>query len=141
MMRRLAVPPAYLLPFISARRVRLYDWLVVGWVVCWFALAAWIGLRLWQFADVGDSVADTGRAVSDAGAVIGGFGGVPLIGQVPARVGGQLERSGRTIAAEGAAAADNARQTAILLGIVVAVAPTVPIAVGYALLRPRRLIS
>ena len=130
-------PSAIPMLVLPARRVRLYDGLVVGWVVFWFLLAALIGLRLWQFAEVGDSVADTGRAVSNAGAAIGSFGAVPLIGQVPRQVGGQIQRTGQDITTEGAAAADNARQTAILLATVVAVAPTVPVVVGYVLLRPR----
>ena len=54
-----------------------------------------------------------------------------MIGQVPGRLGARIEATGRSVAAQGAANADRTRQTAILLGLAIALAPSVPIAALY----------
>ena len=131
MPRRLAWAEPSRVMFTSPRRLRLYDGLVAFWVALWLVVGGWIGLRIWQFAEVADSVADSGRAISSAGSVIAAFGDVPVIGQVPGQLGARIEATGRSVAAQGAANADRTRQTAILLGLAIALAPSVPIAALY----------
>ncbi len=121
--------------FASPRSLRFYDALITFWVIFWLVIGAWTGLRLWQFAEIGDSVADSGRAAQGTGAAIRELDGIPLIGGPARDLGERVEQTGARVTREGEMNASRARQTALLLGIVVAIAPSVPVAGMYIVLR------
>ena len=108
-------------------RRRALDAALVAWVLAWCVLGLWVGREVHRLGGVTSSVRGVGGAVVDAGDAISRLRGVPL-------VGGAVAGPGRRIAAAGQAAqasADDARagadRLAWLLGLSVALIPTLPV--------------
>jgi hypothetical protein len=110
---------------------RALDIILVAWVVAWVALGIWVGREVHRLGDVSASVRTVGGAVVDAGDAIEGLRDIPLVGGTVARPGGRIADAGRSAQA----AADDARgagnRLAVLLGLCVALIPTLPLLAVY----------
>ena len=112
--------------------------LVATWVVLWLVVGAWTGYELWQLSDLGATVADSGRALHAAGAGLQSLGPIPVVGEQTAELGQQVQSNARDIVAGAAEAQSRTRRLAVLLGLTVALVPSVPVlAVHLALRRGR----
>lgn len=117
----------------------------MGWLTD-VALAAWVALWIWMGVTVAGELRDleslsstlarVGRATTQAGQTLGSFGDLPLIGE---RVRGpalQITEAGRSAVVSARTSASALRQTSTLLGIAIALIPSVPLVALYV---PRRV--
>lgn len=140
--------------------VPLLDAAVAVWVLAWTVAAISVYGQVRQLEDVGQTVVTTGEGLAetsrglrslsaglrDAGRALDALNALPFLDRIDNRLDetaadvdrvtlrvGQAAREART---SGAQARESARSLAIVLAIAVGVAPTVPLALVYLLLRP-----
>ena len=118
--------------------VRTLDGLVAAWIVLWLVVGGWFGYSTWQLADLGDTVTTSGGAIESAGRALESLASVPVVGDKPAEFGTEVAATGAEVADRGQEVKGDLRQTAVLLGIAIAVMPTTPIAGLYLPLRLAR---
>src|SRR3954452_18906341 len=111
--------------FAGDRR-RTLDAALVAWVLAWCILGFWVGREVHRLGDVTGSVRGVGGAVVDAGDAIKGLEDLPIVGGTVSKPGDDIAAAGR----EAQAGADEARSAgnrlAVLLGLAVALIPTLP---------------
>jgi hypothetical protein len=110
---------------------------VAAWCAWWLVVGVWTGFELWQLGDIGATVAETGRALGASGEALEGLGATPLVGERTEELGAQVVSSSAAIVTEAEAAQGSLRQLAVLLGLTVALIPSVP-AVALLVLGARR---
>lgn len=118
--------------------VRVLDGLVLAWVVLWVVLGGWFCFSTWQLADLGDTVTTSGGAIESTGRALESLDAVPVVGDEPAALGAEVAVTGADVAARGQEVKGQLRQTAVLLGLAIAIMPTTPIAGLYLPLRLAR---
>jgi len=99
---------------------------VAAWCALWLVVGVWTGHELWQLGDLGGAVADTGRSLSSAGEALQSIGSTPLVGRRTGELGVEISSRSADIVAEAESARGSLRQLAVLLGLAVALVPTVP---------------
>ena len=109
---------------------------MAAWCALWLVVGVWTGYELWQLGELGGAVAETGRALGSAGDALEGLGGTPLVGDQTEELGAQVKQSSADIVTQAQGAQGSLRQLAVLLGLAVALVPSVP-AVGLLVLSRR----
>jgi len=99
---------------------------VAAWCALWLVVGIWTGYELWQLGDLGGAVAETGRSLGAAGDALEGLGSAPIVGERTEELGAQVTASSADIVAQAQAAQGSLRQLAVLLGLTVALVPSVP---------------
>ncbi len=120
------------------KTLRLLDGVVLFWVAFWVALGVWTGVTLWQAADVGDTIASSGRTLDSVGEGLQELAGVPVIGERPGEIGGEVTESAVDITSRGEVVKGQLRQLGVVLGIAVVGIPVSPVLGLYLPLRVRR---
>ena len=119
----------------------LYKGLIATWCALWLVVGGWTGYELWQLSDLGPTVADSGRALDSAGTALESLGSVPVVGDSTAELGSEVRANAEKIVADAIEARASIRRLAVLLGLTVALVPSVPVLAAYATLRRRRLLE
>jgi hypothetical protein len=101
------------------------DAAVALWVVLWIWAGVTVGHEVSRLEALGNTGAQLGNAITDLGRTLNG---VPLIG---GQIGGAVQNAGRDATASAREARDDTRRLAILLGLVVALVPTLPLLLAY----------
>ena len=99
---------------------------VAAWCALWLVVGVWTGYELWQLGELGGAVAETGRSLGAAGDALEGLGSTPLVGDRTEELGAQVKSSSADIVTQAEGAQGSLRQLAVLLGLTVALLPTVP---------------
>ena len=99
---------------------------VAAWCALWLVVGVWTGYELWQLGELGGAVAETGRSLGAAGDALEGLGSTPLVGDRTEELGAQVKSSSVDIVTQAEGAQGSLRQLAVLLGLTVALLPTVP---------------
>lgn len=86
--------------------------------------------------ELSDTVITVGRAVEDTGGAVSSLGSVPLVGDRVGPVGESVTQAGRSAVESGVSSRDSVRRTGTLLGLSIALIPTLPVLLGYV---PRRV--
>lgn len=116
--------------------IRLLDGLVALWFVLWLVIGGWAGHTLWSLSELGDTVSSSGQATQSAGDALQVVGGVPVIGERPLELGKEVSATGEEITQRGQQVKGQMRQLSLLLGLAIALIPTVPV---LGLYLPQRL--
>jgi len=123
---------------LSDRDRRLLDTILAAWVVIWIVAGVLVWHEVRGLRPLAGTVAVAGRSLDDTAAALRGFSGVPLVGP-------SLRRVANDAAATAASARQSARdgrqsvdRLAVILGIAVPAVAILPLALAYALIRPRR---
>ena len=103
---------------------------VALWCALWAVVGAWTGYEMWQLAGLSDTVADTGRTLGEAGQALQSLGAVPVVGDTTERLGTAVRADAREIVASAGNAGEAVRRLAVLLGVTIALVPTVPVVVA-----------
>ena len=103
------------------------DAAVAVWVVLWLLLGIWTGMEVWRLSDFTVTVEDSGYAIDSAGRALVSLDPVPVVGDRSAEIGLQVRENAADIVADAQRARDSFRRLAVLLGVVVALVPSVPI--------------
>lgn len=120
-------------------RTDLYNGLVATWCALWLVIGGWTGYELWQLSDLGPTIADSGRALDSAGTALESLGSVPVVGESTGQLGSEVRANASDIVAGAAEARASIRRLAVLLGLTIALVPSVPVLAAHAALR-RRLV-
>jgi hypothetical protein len=113
----------------------LADTLVIGWVVLWIVIGVAVDRQVRSLTSVSDSISAAATTVDQTADALAPLERLPLVGD-SVRLAVQRIRMGAADASADAASTRNGiDHLAGLLGWSVAIAPAVPIAVGYAAYR------
>lgn len=115
----------------DAVTLRVWDGVLLFWVVLWAVVGSWTGYLIFQLTDLTDSVVQSGQALQTAGGALKALGSVPLIGERTAELGQEVATTAEGIVASGGQARDSVRGMGILIGLAVALGPTGPALLFY----------
>ena len=118
--------------------MRRTDIVVALWVAGWVALAVFVARQVLVLRDLSDTVVKAGVAVRSSGTALGTLRSLPLVGAQVRTVADQAREAGRSAIISGRKTRDSVDTLAILLGIGVGSAATVPALVLYVPYRRRR---
>jgi len=126
------------LPLPRGPRLLALDLLLVLWVLLWL----WLGIRVGQevsgLAELSDRVTSTGAAIEAVGGTLGSLSDVPLVGGGIGESAERITDAGRGAAAKGRESRETIESLSILLGLAIALVPTLPLLALYAPLRLAR---
>lgn len=105
------------------------------WCTLWLVLGIWTGYEVWQLAALSDTVAASGRTLDQAGAALESLDSVPVVGDETAELGSSVRANAGDIVESAQSAEASVRRLSILLGLAVALLPSVPVLVVYLLAR------
>jgi len=107
---------------------RALDAALIVWTVTWLWMGIAVATEVRGIADLSDTAGAVGRAVMGLGETIRGL---PLIGDQAAAPAEELDRAGRDAVASAQSARASARRVGVLLGISIALIPTLPLLAIY----------
>ena len=144
-----------------ARNIRVVDAALAAWVVAWLVAAAAIHESIQELGDGGRAVVQAGegldetseglrragRGIRAAATALERLGDLPFVSGDPGaavrrtadevdRVAARVRVTARDARVTGSAAEESADTLAVVLGLAVALGPTLPAAALYLLLRP-----
>lgn len=116
-------------------RADLWSGVLGTWCALWLVVGAWTGYELWQLAYLGATVAESGQALDSAGSALERLGSVPVVGDATAELGAEVRANAADIVVGAAEAQESMRRLAVLLGLTIAIVPTVPVLALHAAVR------
>ena len=114
---------------VPARRAQsLLDTLLLAWAVLWVIVGIVVANQVRGLAEMSDTVAGVGRATTTVGQTIGSL---PLVGGSLGKSADQISAAGRDAVASAQSAREHARSVGTLLGLSIALIPSLPVLVLY----------
>jgi hypothetical protein len=117
--------------FLSARTMR---WLNVGlaiWAACWIGIAAYTAYEVSSLRTLSHTVVKAGAATESTGHALAAIGHLPFVGGQIGQLAEQAIAAGASARSSGASTAATVDRLAVLLGIAIALIPTVPLLALY----------
>jgi hypothetical protein len=108
-------------------RIRTLDAVVLLWVILWIVIGVEVGRDIHQLTDVPRTVASAGRAIGDVSGSLRRLAGLPVVGSQIEPLATRAQAQARSIRSTGRATDQSIRELSVLLGLAVAIAPTVPL--------------
>ena len=133
-------------PILPRGRAALaVDAVLIAWTIAWGVIGFSIDREVRGLAELSDTVGSVGRAVEESGRTIGEFDGIPFVGDEIAEPADDIQDAGRSAQASGRSSRESVENLSLLLGLSVALIPSVPLVALYvpwriALLRERRAV-
>jgi hypothetical protein len=124
---------------LTPRTVRILDALVAFWVVAWVVLALFVARGIRDLRDLSTTVAEAGIAIEATGRAVESLAGLPYVGDDIEQAGGRTAEAGRSAQESGRSSRESTETLSILLGLAIALVPTVPVLTLYAPVRIRRI--
>jgi hypothetical protein len=119
----------------SSRALHLLDGAVVLWVALWIGLGVAVGINVHALTSLSHTTSTVGHAVEGVGRSLRLLGGLPLIGAAVVRDALQIQHAGASAALSGKESGSSIDALSLLLAIVVALLPSVPLLAFYLSLR------
>jgi len=123
------------------RPARLFDGLVVVWSVAWVLIGVRIAREVRDLAKLSDTVVSLGQATESAGAAIAGLESLPVVGGALREPAATIREAGTDAVASGRQSRRSADRLGVLLGISVALIPTLGLVAAYLPGREIRAVS
>lgn len=121
--------------FLSARAMRRIDVALAIWAAFWIAVAAYTAYEVAALRTLSHTVVKAGAATESTGHALAAVGHLPFVGGRISELAAQAVAAGASARASGASTATTIDRLAVLLGIAIALIPTVPLLVLYVPLR------
>jgi hypothetical protein len=121
--------------FLSARAMRRLNVALAIWAVFWIAIATYTAYEVAALRTLSHTVVKAGAATESTGHALSAVGHLPFVGGRISQLAAQAIAAGASARASGASTASTIDQLAILLGIAIALIPTVPLLGLYLPLR------
>jgi hypothetical protein len=115
--------------------LRAGDVAVVVWTALWIGLAVLVYHEVRGLRDVSDTLVSTGVAVDSTGRALQTVGEVPFVGDRVRGYADEVRRAGQSAIRSGRSSRDHIDALSVLLAVMVAVVPTVPVLALYFPLR------
>ena len=120
---------------MSHRTSRTIDVILVLWLLLWCAIGYTLGRTVNELSGLSDGVIGAGEGVSDAAGALGDFADVPLIGGGIDAIADRIDAIGQGTVQKGEASKDAIFNVSLLIGLVVALGPTVPLLAVWLVIR------
>ncbi len=124
-------------PFLSAPVVRGLDLLLLAWVLAWLVVGVAVGRAVWDVSAIADPIIRNAAGVSDATHSLDKLRSVPLVGGVLGDAVGGVRAPFDKTRAEAQLVKDRVRQVGVVVGLLLALAPTLLALVVYLPFRMR----
>ena len=121
--------------FLSARAMRRLDVALAIWAVFWIGIAAYTAYEVAALRTLSHTVVKAGAATESTGHALAAVGHLPFVGGRISSLAAQAIAAGASARTSGASTATTVDQLAVLLGIAIALIPTVPLLALYLPLR------
>jgi hypothetical protein len=121
--------------FLSARAMRRLNVALAIWAAFWMGIAAYTAYEVAALRTLSHTVVKAGAATESTGHALAAVGHLPFVGGRISQLAAQAVAAGASARASGASTATTIDQLAILLGIAIALIPTVPLLGLYLPLR------
>ncbi len=105
------------------------------WAVAWVIVGLLVAREVRGLTDLSRTVTAAGYALQEAGGALGSLEGVPFVGEDVGDVAERTERAGRSARESGRSSRESVESLSILLGISIALAPSLPLIVLYVPMR------
>jgi hypothetical protein len=112
---------------LPQRSVVAIDVLVLLWTVAWLVLGITVGTFVERLGAVGESVEGAGHAIHRAGDAVGRLSEVPLVGEGFGAVANEIRTIGNETVENGRSVEQDIDTLALLIGVGLAVGPTLPV--------------
>jgi hypothetical protein len=106
--------------------VRLLGVFVLVWTVVWILVGIWTRHEIGTLRQLSTTVVTSGAAVQQTGDALQGLRSIPFVGGDVARIGRQVSAAGVDAKRSGRSSRTAVGNVATLLGIAIAIVPTVP---------------
>ena len=120
---------------MSHRLLRTIDVALVLWLLLWCLVGFALGRTVNELSGLSDGVIGAGDGVSDAAGALGGLADLPVIGGSIEAVADRIDAIGQGTVQKGEASKDVIFNVALVIGLVVALGPTVPPIAVWLLIR------
>lgn len=120
---------------MSHRLVRTIDIVVLLWLLLWCLVGYTLGSTVNELSRLSDGVIGAGEGVSDAAGALVGLADVPLIGGGIQEIADRIDAIGQGTVQKGEASKDAIFNVSLLIGLVVALGPTLPLIVIWLVIR------
>ena len=132
--------------FLSARAMRRLNVALAIWAALWIGIAAYTAYEVSGLRALSHTVVKAGTATESTGHALAAVGHLPFVGGRISQLADQAVAAGASARKSGASTATTVDQLAVLLGIAIALIPTVPLLALYVPLllgwrRERREVS
>jgi len=115
--------------------MRLINVALVAWAAFWIGIAAYTAYEVSALRSLSATVVKAGAATESTGHALAALNGVPFVGSEVGRLAQQAIAAGASARASGAASGSTIDRLAVLLGIAIALIPTLPFLSLYIPLR------
>ena len=120
---------------MSHRTSRTIDVILVLWLLLWCAIGYTLGRTVNELSGLSDGVIGAGEGVSDAAGALGDFANVPLIGGGIDAIADRIDAIGQGTVQKGEASKKAIFNVSLLIGLVIALGPTVPLLAVWLVIR------
>ncbi len=121
--------------FFSARTMRLFDVLLIAYVVLWATLGVLIATDIRRQADLSDHVTRIGQTLTEIGRGLDVLAGLPLVGGDIGNVTGRVTEAGKSVMQSGRDSRASLERMGVLVGIAFAAVPFLLVLPAYVPLR------
>jgi hypothetical protein len=121
--------------FLSARAMRRLNVALAIWAAFWIGIAAYTAYEVAALRTLSHTVVKAGAATESTGHALAAVGHIPFVGGRISQLAEQTVAAGASARTSGASTATTIDQLAVLLGIAIALIPTVPLLALYVPLR------
>ena len=113
------------------------DVAVVLWAVAWIVVGLLVAREVDGLTDLSRTVSSAGVALEEAGRALQEVERVPFVGENVGAVGERTEQAGQSAQASGRSSRESVESLSVLLGISIALAPSLPLLALYVPMRIR----
>ena len=116
---------------------RAIDAALAGWLIAWIVLGIAVAQQVKQLGDLSDTAVLAGTAIEQTADVLDQVGRIPLVGSAVGDLADSMRKTGQSAQQNGAASRDDVNDLSVLLGLSIALIPTIPLAAIWIPLRIR----
>jgi hypothetical protein len=116
---------------LDRHTIRVVDALVVVWVVLWLAIGLYAFAEVRRLRELGDGAVAAGVALHRTADGLGALRTLPFVGEEIAELERRVDEGAARAERAGRQAREGVDRLAVLLGLVVALGPTAPLAAVY----------
>jgi hypothetical protein len=120
---------------VSHRTSRTIDLVLLLWLLLWCLIGYTLGRTVNELSGLSDGVIRAGEGVSDAAGALEGFADVPLIGGGIGEISERIDAIGQGTVQKGEASKDAIFNVSLLIGLVIALGPTLPLIAVWLVIR------
>lgn len=120
------------------RTLTVMDGVVVFWLVFWLVVALITALQVWSLSELSDTAQTSARAADQAGQALQQLSEVPLVGDRPGELGGEIREAAAQITQSAQQTRSDVRRLSVVLGLAIFLIPTSPLVWFYLPERLRR---